>query len=186
MRLPPTRIVGDGLVLRCWSEEFAVSLKDAVDSSLEELQEWMPWAPSEPEPVEEVKARLAKRREDFIQGRDFFYLILDPTETAVLGCTGLHPRAEAGALEIGYWIRTDHTGRGLATEATRVLTRTALEAVGARRVEIRCDPENKASAAIPERLGYVLIEVLLQNTTSVSGALRDTMVWEMTAERLGR
>ena len=107
---------------------------------------------------------------------------MDPTETTVLGSTGLHPRIERGALEIGYWIRTDQTGKGLATEAARVLTWVAIEAVGAQRIEIRCDPENRASASIPKRLGCHLGEILLQNT-SVSGELRNTMVWEMTAER---
>ena len=93
MRIPPARIVSDRLVLRCWSED------------------------AEPEELKAVRARLASRHEDFVQGRDFFYLIFDPSEQVVLGSTGLHPRVGPEALEIGYWVRTDQTGRGLATEA---------------------------------------------------------------------
>ena len=118
-----------------------------------------------------------------MQGRDFFYLILDPTEEMVLGSTGLHPRREPGTLETGYWIRTDQTGRGLATETARVMTRTALDLVGAQRVEIRCDPQNMASAAIPRRLGYDLRETISGDATSPQGEPRDTMVWEMMAAR---
>ena len=185
MRMPPTRIVADRFVLLCWREDAAVLLKKAVDSSLAELQQWMKWAPPGPEKLDAVRARLAKRHEDFVEGRDFFYLILDPAEQIVLGSTGLHPRAEPGALEIGYWIRTDQTGRGLATGAARVLTRTAFELVGARRVEIRCHPQNLASAAVPRHLGYDLREVIDQDAMSPQGESRDTMVWEMTADRFG-
>ena len=159
MRIPPARIVSDRLVLRCWSED------------------------AEPEELKAVRARLASRHEDFVQGRDFFYLIFDPSEQVVLGSTGLHPRVGPEALEIGYWVRTDQTGRGLATEAARAMTRTALDLVGAQRIEIRCDPQNLASAAIPRRLGYDLRETISGNATSPQGEPRDTMVWEMMAAR---
>ena len=88
----------------------------------------MEWAPPGPEELDVVRDRLAKRHEDFVQGRDFLYLILDPAEQIVLGSTGLHPQAEPVALEIGYWIRTDQTGRGLATGAAfQYCTHVAIE-----------------------------------------------------------
>ena len=65
----------------------------------------MEWAPQEPEKLNVVRARLARRRENFVQGSDFFYLIFDPAEQMVLGSTGLHPRAEPGTLETGYSAR---------------------------------------------------------------------------------
>jgi RimJ/RimL family protein N-acetyltransferase len=46
-------------------------------------------------------------------------------------------------------------GRGLCTETTAALTRVAFELCGVDRVEIRVDPENGASLAIPRKLGYV-------------------------------
>jgi RimJ/RimL family protein N-acetyltransferase len=182
VRIPPSRIVTARFVLRCWDEDAAPMLKDAVDSSLAELQQWMDWALQEPSEIAAIQERLAKRRLDFHEGRDFFYLIFDPAEQLVLGGTGLHTRLGPDALEIGYWIRTDRTRQGLATEVARVLTQTAFEAVGVHRVEIRCDPNNVASAAVPRRLGYRLREVLRGNALTPNGQQRDTMVWEMTAQ----
>lgn len=52
------------------------------------------------------------------------------------------------------------------------------------RVEIRCDPENARSAAIPERLGYTLDGVLRHNRIE-RGTPRDTMVWSMLAAEFG-
>jgi len=68
-------------------------------------------------------------------------------------------RASRPPSEIGYWVRSDRTGRGYATAAARALTRAALQASPlVHRVQIRCDPANLASAAIPPKLGYRLDE----------------------------
>ena len=48
-----------------------------------------------------------------------------------------------------------------------------------RAVQIRCDPNNHASAAIPKRLGYVHRTTLRKNATTTGGAPRDTQVWKL-------
>ena len=44
-------------------------------------------------------------------------------------------------------------------------------------VEIRCDPRNERSAAIPRRLGFRLESVLEGDTVAPDGSPRDTQVW---------
>lgn len=46
-----------------------------------------------------------------------------------------------------------------------------------RRVEIRCDPANAASAAIPRKLGFTHEATLRGRSTTETGAPRDSMVW---------
>jgi RimJ/RimL family protein N-acetyltransferase len=77
-----------------------------------------------------------------------------PDESEVLGGTGLHTRRGEGVFEIGYWIRASRAGEGLTTEATAALTRVAFEVCEVERVEIRADPENGPSLAIPRKLGF--------------------------------
>jgi RimJ/RimL family protein N-acetyltransferase len=151
---PPYRVVTERLVIRCWEPQDAPLLKDAIDSSLEELREWMPWAHAEPQPLEEKVALLRRFRGQFDLGQDFVYGILDADETEVVGGTGLHRRVGDDAFEIGYWIRSSQAGSGFATEATAALTRVAFEICRVDRVEIRVDPANERSAAIPSRLGF--------------------------------
>lgn len=67
----------------------------------------------------------------------------------------MHTRRGEGVFEIGYWIRASRAGEGLATEATAALTRVAFEVCGVERVEIRADPANLPSLAIPRKLGFV-------------------------------
>lgn len=96
-----------------------------------------------------------------------------------MGGTGLHPRVGPGALEIGYWISVRHVGRGYATEAAAALTRVAFEVHGVERMEIRCDPRNEASAAVPRKLGYTHEATLRARVLGVDGTLNPGMIWTL-------
>ncbi|WP_437725390.1 GNAT family N-acetyltransferase [Sorangium sp. So ce861] len=181
---PPACILTARLTLRAWRPEDAPLIRAAIDASLAHLRPWMPWAVNEPSSLEATTALLERFRDDFTAGRDFHYGIFRRDEGEVLGGTGLHPRIGPGAIEIGYWLREGATGRGYATEAVARLTRVALEEVGWSRVEIRCDPRNTASAAVPRRLGYRHVTTLEANALTPAGEPRDTMVWEQTAAGL--
>ena len=157
---PPYRIVTERLVVRCYDPSDAPLVKQAVDSSLDELRAWMPWAHDEPKPLEE-KAELMRRfRANFDLGQEFVYGIFSADESELVGGTGLHGRVGEDAFEIGYWVSTSRAGSGYATESSAALTRVAFEVCGVDRMEIRVDPANERSAAIPTKLGYALEAVL--------------------------
>ena len=82
----------------------------------------------------------------------------------------------AGALEIGYWVRVGHLGRGVATAAAGTLTIAALALPEVERVEIRCDAANVRSAAIPPKLGYRLDRIRRRPPTT-PGETDEHMVW---------
>ncbi|MGI8886007.1 MAG: GNAT family N-acetyltransferase [Gaiellaceae bacterium] len=106
--------------------------------------------------------------------------IFDIDERDVLGGTGLHKRRGADALEIGYWIRSSHVGRGLATESSAALTRVAFELCDVDRVEIRVDPANEASLTIPRKLGFVEEGILRRRLPpDEDGVPRDVIVFSL-------
>jgi RimJ/RimL family protein N-acetyltransferase len=168
----------DRLLLRCWNASDAPRLKDAIDASLPELQMWVPWAMHEPSPVEALADRLVGFRDRFGSGEDWAFGVFDAGETRVLGGAGLHPRGGTDHLEIGYWIRTDATGQGLATEAAAALCAAAFERPRIARVEIHCDAANHRSAAIPRRLGFQLRRTLLRDSPT-RGSQREIQVWSL-------
>jgi RimJ/RimL family protein N-acetyltransferase len=146
--------VTERVVVRCWEPNDAPLLKEAVDSSLDELRPWLPWALNEPQTVE-VKVQLLRRfRAQFDLGEDFVYGLFSRDESEVVGGSGFHRRVGEGAFEIGYWIRSSRAGQGLATEATAALTRIGFEVCEVDRIEIHCEPENERSLRIPRKLGY--------------------------------
>jgi RimJ/RimL family protein N-acetyltransferase len=166
------RIETPRLVIRCWDPADAGLAKEAIDTSLDHLRPWMPWAESEPTTLEQKRGLLARFAEDFARGDDAVYGIFEPDERRVVGGTGLHPRLDGNAREIGYWIRADAIGRGLAGESTAALTRVAFEVDGVEWMEIHVDPDNVRSAAIPRRLGYELADGLDGNGHLVFRMLR--------------
>jgi RimJ/RimL family protein N-acetyltransferase len=141
--------------VRCWEPRDAPLLKDAVDSSLDHLRPWLPWAHEEPQPLEEKVELLRRFRGMFDLGQDFIYGILSADESEAIGGSGLHTRRGEGTFEIGYWIRESRAGQGMCTEAVAALTRVGFELCEVDRIEIRVDPENAASLAIPRKLGFV-------------------------------
>ena len=178
---PAYRVETPRLVLRCWHPEDAPLLKAAVEASVEHLKPWMPWAHAEPEELQTKIDRLRRFRGDFDQGRDFVYAVFNPSETAVLGGSGLHTRVGEGAREIGYWVHVDHLRQGHATELSGALTRIAFEVDDVERVEIHCDPANTASASVPRNLGFAHDATLRARTKTPDGSPRDTMVWSLLA-----
>ena len=174
---PPYRIETERLVIRCWDPRDAPLLKDAIDSSLEHLRPWMPWARAEPQSLEDKVQLLRRFRAQFDLGTDFVYGIFSADESDAVGGTGLHTRAGDDAFEIGYWIRVARIGRGFATEAAAALTRVALELCGADRVEIRVEPANQASLAVPRKLGFDEEATLRRRLPAPGGDPRDAVVF---------
>lgn len=181
LRHPPYRIATKRLVIRCWNPDDAPRLSEALAESRTELLPWLPWAADEPRPLDDRVELLRSFRGRFDLGEDFTYGILDPKERSVLGGTGLHTRAGADALEIGYWIRTRRTGRGLATEAAAALTKVCFELLGLDRVEIRAEPDNDASLAIPGKLGFTREGVLKRRLPGADGTKRDVVICSLFA-----
>jgi RimJ/RimL family protein N-acetyltransferase len=170
----PERIeVGvDGLVLRRLRVDDVDRMLAAQVASRPELRQWMPWA-VEPPTSESVL--------EFVQGegaRSGFGLF-DP-DGEFVGGFGLPDRRGPGILEIGYWVRTDRTGRGYATAAARVLTQVAFSCFpDVDRLEIRTDLANRLSAAIPPKLGYRL-DVEVDSEVRAEAETGRQQVWAIT------
>jgi RimJ/RimL family protein N-acetyltransferase len=76
----------------------------------------------------------------------------DPSTGAFLGWFGLRP-VEGRGLELGYRLRREVWGRGLATEGARALVRLAFEDLGAERVYAETMTVNAGSRRVLEKAG---------------------------------
>jgi ribosomal-protein-serine acetyltransferase len=136
--------------LRRWRRDDAAALLAAVTESQQHLRPWMPWADDYGE--ESAAEYLRGCEAQWASGDAFAYAIIVGDQ--IVGSAGLHRRVGDGALEIGYWVHGDWTGRGIATDAAAALTGTAFGLPGIDRVEIHHDAANVASGRIPAKLGY--------------------------------
>jgi RimJ/RimL family protein N-acetyltransferase len=156
---PPARIeLADGIGLQRHHPAHAPGFVAAIAASMDELVAWMPWASPASVDVEAQRRRMEEAVARWDSGIERSYTLLSPGGE-VIGSVGLHDRVGPGALEIGYWLHTAWTGRGVMTSAVGAVTAAGLAVAGIGRIEIHCDEANVRSAAIPARLGYRLDRV---------------------------
>jgi RimJ/RimL family protein N-acetyltransferase len=177
----PYRVETERLVLRCYEPDDAALLKEAVDASIEHLRPWMPWARFEPQSLDQKIDLLRDMRSSFDRDEDYVFGVFDADETRLLGGSGLHPRGGDGSREVGYWVRADAIGRGIATEITAVLTRVGFELLGLVRVDVQVDPENERSLRIPRKLGFTEEATLRRrlDPREEGGERRDSVLFTM-------
>ena len=171
------RIETDRLVIRCWDPSDAPLLKEAIDCSIDHLLPWMPWAKGEPQTIEEKIELLRLFRGNYDLGKDFVLGIFSRDGSRVLGGSGLHTRQGPNEREIGYWVRADEEGKGVVTEAVRAIARVAFEIERIDRLEIRCDPENRASRRVAEKSGFRLDAELPRRRLPGEESLRNTLIY---------
>lgn len=141
--------LSDGVItLRSPVEADAAAVVAAVVASAAELRPFMPWASHDYDEAAALAWIRGERDPDEEQ-----YLIIGDDGEVAGGC-GLGPiDRRNNVANLGYWLRSDRTGRGWATRATRLLARHALTEAGIERVEIVMAVENEASRRVAERAG---------------------------------
>lgn len=172
---PPMRLVDPGgpLMLRAPTVQDAPALVDAIQASLPALRGFMPFAHA-PQTVDVQYARLADASAAYWKGDDYVLHVCRPDRPAdIIGCVGLHRRAmNQRALELGYWVRTDHAGRGLCTRAARMAVALAFEFFDCRRVQCGYDTANGASARVASKVGFAIEGDLLDYGPAGDDAMR--------------
>ena len=115
----------------------------------------MPWAHDDPQPLEEKVELLREFRGRFDLGQDFVYGIFSADESEARRRHRLPHAARRGRLRDRLLDPRQPGGRRAScTEATAALTRVGFEVCEIERIEIRVDPANAASLAIPRKLGF--------------------------------
>ena len=161
----PVEIRTSRFLLRPWCAEDAPALLPVLEANSTHLGPWIPARVAMPAPLPLLAARLAGFGNDFATAKEWRYGLFAPDATTVFGEAGIYPRAASGRVpyadathvELGYWLRSDETGKGLVTDATKCLLDVVAKLEHISHVEIRCDARNAPSAAIPKRLGFRLV-----------------------------
>ena len=172
--------LGSGEVtLRRWREQDAAALYRLVLESIEHLRPWMAWV-ADGYSLDAAAAFVADAEADWVRGNAFNYAIFVSGRPA--GAASLMARVGPGGLELGYWLHPDHVGRGVATRAASLLVAEAFRS-GAQRVEIVTDVANTRSGAIPERLGFTVVDRRPPQEPVTPGEDGLDVVWRLTPDR---
>jgi ribosomal-protein-serine acetyltransferase len=177
----PRQIESERLLLRCPQTSDGTAIHAAVLASWPELTVWMEWANGEKPSIEETTRRQESKEAGFADRSDLTFGAFEKSTGEFVGMFSLFRfdwKVPSG--EIGYWVATEKTGQGFATEATEALIELGF-LLGLVRVEIRCDAKNVRSRSVAERAGFVLEGILRSECRDPQGNLRDTCVFARVA-----
>ncbi|WP_109509548.1 GNAT family N-acetyltransferase [Nocardioides speluncae] len=110
--------------------------------------------------------------------RTEYYLAVTPSTSiqmigfARLGLEGVK------AANLGYSIRHADWGKGYATDAARTMTTFGFEVLGLHRIAATIGPDNNASIAVVEKLGFTY-EGCIRDHVFTNGAWRDSLLFSV-------
>ena len=190
----PTVIRTPRLLLRAWRATDSDALRPVLEANVAHLSPWIPphvWSPA---PLGELATRLATFASEFADNRAWRYALFTSNESMLLGELALFPRdaharvamTDANRVEIGYWLRTDCTGHGFATEAASAAL-TIVDTISRfAHAEIRCDARNAPSAAVPLRLGFTLADTIEEPPDTEGEPPVALQIWALPLHALSR
>ena len=155
-------------------------LRTAIEVSLHELAAFLDWAAHGVPDREALEAAVVERDAEVTAGREFEYVLREAGSGQVVGEAGGSLSDDGEAVDIGYWIRSDRTGRGYATAAASALTTVVFSSYpDVARVEIRMDKGNTRSQGVPRRLGFRLVGEEVFDGEPLRGQTGEGFVWAM-------
>ena len=147
------RSTNKSILLRPPKLEDAELIHEAVLASIPELTPWMEWC-NEDYSIEVPKAWIKAQPESWENDANYQFAVIDRTTMEILGGCGLnHINRYYRMSNLGYWIRSDRTKEGIATEVTHLLAQFGFDHLGIRRIEIVTDLEKWASRKVAEKAG---------------------------------
>jgi RimJ/RimL family protein N-acetyltransferase len=172
--VPP--LAGDVVLLRPWGE---ADLPDVVLAFSDPVMQRFSWRTA---PYTETDARewFAEQEQARLRGEGLSFALAGPRDQdGVLGSVSLEEvRRDRGRAAVGYWLAPQARGRGLATQAVRLLARWAFAELGLARLELTCGPGNEASQHVAERCGFSR-EGLLRSHVPFKGTRRDSVLYSL-------
>ncbi len=142
----------DRLTLRAFTDGDQERLFQSVRDSSAELMPFLPWCHPQYAP-KDAKTWIRFAQTTWQDRTQFAFLIEASDTGALIGGVGLDSPSEDGAANLGYWVRSDCTGCGYATEAARGLAALGLQQLELSRVLITLSVHNLASRQVAIKTG---------------------------------
>lgn len=174
----------DGVItLRPYQASDIDSVYEAARESISELSVWMSWC-HPAYSIEETRTWIESQPDKWEKGAEYNFAIFYDAEPLCLGGCGLDVIDRAcGVANLGYWVRTSQTNRGIATAATLLLAQFAFNKLKLNRVELTVAVDNQASLRVADKAGATK-EGILRNRVVKSGTPSDAVVFSLIPQDL--
>ena len=152
-------------------ELFTAGFIDTTDPASEELGTWQDW--------------ITELDKGWENDQQYFFQVIEVSSNQVVGGVFLNHVVRTHQMaNLGYWVRTSHIGKGIATEAAKQVARYGFEKLGFQRLEIVVEIGNLPSLRVAEKIGAVR-EGLLRNRLNLHAAPCDAYMHSLIPSDFG-
>jgi ribosomal-protein-serine acetyltransferase len=177
--VPRPSLESERLILQRFTKRDAPTLDEAIRVSLADLNQWLPWARLD-YTTSDTTAFIRDSLQAWKEERAWDYSVRskeDPRKH--LGNVSFWTVSKLGKIaEIGYWVRSDETSRGVCTEAVERLLEETFDSLGYHKVVLRIAVGNDASDRVAEKLGFTR-EGVLREELLIRGNWVDHSLWSL-------
>lgn len=167
--------------IRRYRPEDAEAVRDSAVESTAEIFPWMPWCHADYS-LDESRVWIARCEETWENKTEYNFAIVDEADRFLGGCGLNQLRAEHRTANLGYWVRTSATRRGVATAAVRALADFAFRETDLNRLEIVVALGNAASHGVAAKVG-ALREGVAHDRLYAHGRSHDAVVYALLRSR---
>ncbi|MYE79428.1 MAG: GNAT family N-acetyltransferase [Chloroflexi bacterium] len=107
----------------------------------------------QPYPPKAAQEFVRKVSKEWQSGQAYTFAIIEAQSGCFAGVMGIHPVPEHKRAEVGYWIGLPFWGRGLATQALRLVIQFGFEELGLNRIAAGHFADNPASGRVMQKAG---------------------------------
>ncbi len=152
-------IMGPGVTLRAFRDDDAPGIQEACAD--ERIQHWLRDVPR-PYTLGDARAFLEQRREKHATGAGLSWAVADPGTDELLANVSLFDLRPGRDAEVGFWTHPAARGRGVMTEACRLVVRHAFVpeedgGLGLRRLRATAADGNAASVHVIRANGFTSV-----------------------------
>ncbi|MGH7393366.1 MAG: GNAT family N-acetyltransferase [Candidatus Rokuibacteriota bacterium] len=169
------------ITIRRYRRDDSGPLLEAALESTEQIFPWLPWCHAAYS-LDDSHAWIEHCEAAWQKGAEYNFAIVDHARRILGGCGLNQLRPEHRVANLGYWVRTSATKKGVATAAVRELAEFAFRETNLVRLEIVVALGNVASHRVAAKVGAVH-EGVAHDRLHVHGQSRDAVVYALLRSR---
>ena len=167
--------------IRRYRSDDAGPLLEAVHESVAQVGHWLPWCHAGYS-LADAQGWIARCAQNWQDRSEYNFVIVDDTGRLLGGCGLNQLRPEHQLANLGYWVRSSATGRGVATAAIRELANFAFRETNLMRLELVVATGNAASRRVAGKVG-ALDEGIAHDRLFVHDQAHDAVVYVLLRSR---
>jgi RimJ/RimL family protein N-acetyltransferase len=177
--MPRPYLESERLTLQRFTRRDATSLDEAIRESLTDLNQWLPWARMD-YTASDTTAFIRESIQAWREERAWDYSIKSKEDSRThVGNISFWTVSKLGKIaEIGYWVRSTETSRGVCTEAVQLLLDEVFNSLGYHKIVLRVAVGNDPSDRVAQKLGFTR-EGVLREELLIRGNWVDHTLWSL-------